>query len=75
MWRRSSLRSFGGIAFSRPPKNMFKNSVSTMSSRWWPSAILVIPFSDAKRYSAPRRSREHNPQRVLPSGMMRFTTE
>jgi hypothetical protein len=33
MWRPSSLLSFGGIALRRPPKNMFKNKVSTMSSR------------------------------------------
>jgi tRNA 2-thiocytidine biosynthesis protein TtcA len=39
--------SFGGIAFMRPPKNRFRNSVSTMSSRWCPSAILVMPFSAA----------------------------
>src|SRR5258707_653547 len=57
MCRRSSLSSFGGIAFNLPPKNMFKNRVSTISSRWWPRAILVMPFSAANRYNAPRRSR------------------
>ena len=29
MWRRSSLNSFGGMALSRPPKNIFRNKVST----------------------------------------------
>ena len=29
----SSLRSLGGIAFSLEPKNIFKNNVSTISSR------------------------------------------
>ena len=27
------------MALSLPPRNRFRNSVSTMSSRWWPSAI------------------------------------
>ena len=31
------------------PKNMFMNSVWIMSSRWWPSAILVAPSSPATR--------------------------
>jgi len=33
-----------------------------------PSAILLMPFSPANRYSAPRRSREHSEHIVRPRG-------
>ena len=71
----SSLTSLGGMPFIRLPKNMFSISVVTMSSRWWPSAILVAPSSPATRYRMPRRSREHSEQVVLPSGTRRLTME
>ncbi|MCY1230488.1 hypothetical protein D9M72_429010 [compost metagenome] len=45
----SSVDSLGGIAFILPPKNMFRKKVWTMSSRWWPSAILLAPSSLAVR--------------------------
>src|SRR3989304_1511297 len=35
------------------------SSVSTRSSRWWPSAIFVHPSSTAALYRIPLRSREH----------------
>ena len=52
-----------------------RKKVATRSSRWWPSAILVNPFSSAYVYSAPRRIREHSEHIVLPSGTTRVTTE
>src|SRR6185312_12894347 len=72
-WRPSSLTSLGGMLFILPPKNMFSSRVCRMSSRWWPSAILVAPSSSATRYRMPRRRREHRLQVVLPSGMRRLT--
>ena len=47
-WRPSSERSFGGIVFSFAWWKRFRNSVSTMSSRWCPSATLVAPMREAK---------------------------
>ena len=75
MWRPSSLTSLGGMPFNLPPKNMFRNSVCRMSSRWCPSAILVAPSSSATRYRMPRRSREHRLHIVLPSGILSLTME
>jgi len=46
---------FGAMAFKRPPKNRFRNNVSTMSSRWWPRAIFVQP-------SQPNRYKRATPQ-------------
>ncbi len=65
---------FGGMPLSLPPKNMFKMMVCSMSSRWWPSAILVAPSSSATRYKMPLRRRLHRLHMVLPSGMCSFTT-
>src|SRR5256885_9376552 len=41
----SSDCSFGAMAFILPPKKRLRKNVSRMSSRWWPSAILVAPTS------------------------------
>ena len=46
-----------------------ENVVAMMAKRDLGNAVPA-----AKRYSAPRRSREHRPHIVLPSGMTRFTT-
>ena len=71
----SSDSSFGGMPDSLAWKNRLRKNVATMSSRWWPSAILVMPFAAAQVYSAPRRSREHSEHMVRPSGITRLTTE
>jgi hypothetical protein len=73
IWPPSSLTSFGGIPLSLPPKNMFKKKVCKMSSRWWPSAILVTFNSSATRYKMPRRKRLHRLHMVLPSGITFLT--
>ena len=75
MWSPPSLTSFGGMALSLPPKNMFKKKVCKMSSRWWPSAILLQPNSPATRYKMPRRKREHRLHMVLPSAILSLTME
>src|SRR6218665_2307960 len=64
----SSLTSLGGMLFILPPKNMFSSSVCRMSSRWWPSAILVQPSSLATRYKMPPRRRPHTLRGGVPSG-------
>ncbi|MCY1373972.1 hypothetical protein D9M69_612800 [compost metagenome] len=71
----SSLTSLGGMPLSLAPKNMLSSRVCRMSSRWWPSAILVAPSSVATRYRMPRRSRLHRLHMVLPSGITRLTME
>ncbi|MCY1553767.1 hypothetical protein D9M68_902850 [compost metagenome] len=70
-----SLTSLAGMPLSLPPKNMLRNSVCSMSSRWWPRAILVAPSSLATRYRMPRRNRLHRLHMVLPSGITFLTME
>ena len=70
-----SLTSLGGMPLSLPPKNMLRNRVCSMSSRWWPSAILLHLSSRATRYKMPRRKRLHRLHMVLPSGITCLTME
>ena len=51
----------------RPSYIMLKNSVSSTSSRLWPSATLLQPRATAAVFNAPRRSLAQSAQGLLSS--------
>ena len=73
--RRSSLNSFGGMALSLPPKNMFKKQrlddvIAVVPERDLGDAVLSRQTDTGRRAAGASTS----PHMVLPSGMTRFTT-